>query len=81
MKVKGTARILLEEITREWEFEHQGVEHTFREYEGLEGRRMWLNDEEVDDHDTDILDGMSALDICEFCIEYEYNQTYNKCQS
>ena len=57
MKVKGTARILLQEITREWEFEHNGEEHTFREYEGMEGRRMWLDD-------------MSAYDIYEHCSEY-----------
>mgnify|MGYP000104732648 FL=1 len=70
MKVKGTARILLQEITREWEFEHNGEEHTFREYEGVEGRRMWLDDEEVDDQEEEILDDMSAYDIYEHCSEY-----------
>jgi hypothetical protein len=70
MKVKGTARILLQEITREWEFEHNGEEHTFREYEGMEGRRMWLDDEEVDDQEEEILDDMSAYDIYEHCSEY-----------
>ena len=70
MKVKGTARFLLQEITREWEFEHNGEEHTFREYEGVEGRRMWLDDEEVDDQEEEILDDMSAYDIYEHCSEY-----------
>tara|TARA_B110000211_G_C13756397_1_gene411149 strand:+ start:84 stop:296 length:213 start_codon:yes stop_codon:yes gene_type:complete len=70
MKVKGTARILLQEITREWEFEHNGEEHTFREYEGVEGRRMWLDGEEVDDQEEEILDDMSAYDIYEHCSEY-----------
>jgi len=70
MEVKGTARILLQEITREWEFEHNGEEHTFREYEGMEGRRMWLDDEEVDDQEEEILDDMSAYDIYEHCSEY-----------
>jgi hypothetical protein len=70
MKVKGTARILLQEITREWEFEHNGEEHTFREYEGMEGRRMWLDGEEVDDQEEEILDDMSAYDIYEHCSEY-----------
>jgi hypothetical protein len=70
MKVKGTARILLQEITREWEFEHNGEEHTFREYEGMEGRRMWLDDEEVDDQEEEILDDMSAYDIYDHCSEY-----------
>ena len=70
MEVKGTARILLQEITREWEFEHNGEEHTFREYEGVEGRRMWLDDEEVDDQEEEILDDMSAYDIYEHCSEY-----------
>jgi hypothetical protein len=70
MKVKGTARILLQEITREWEFEHNGEEHTFREYEGVQGRRMWLDDEEVDDQEEEILDDMSAYDIYEHCSEY-----------
>ncbi len=70
MKVKGTARILLQEITREWEFEHNGEEHTFREYEGVEGRRMWLDDEEVDDQEEEILDDMSAYDIYDHCSEY-----------
>jgi hypothetical protein len=70
MKVKGTARILLQEITREWEFEHNGEEHTFREYEGMEGRRMWLDGEEVDDQEEEILDDMSAYDIYDHCSEY-----------
>ena len=70
MEVKGTARILLQEITREWEFEHNGEEHTFREYEGVQGRRMWLDDEEVDDQEEEILDDMSAYDIYEHCSEY-----------
>ena len=70
MEVKGTARILLQEITREWEFEHNGEEHTFREYEGMEGRRMWLDDEEVDDQEEEILDDMSAYDIYDHCSEY-----------
>jgi hypothetical protein len=70
MEVKGTARILLQEITREWEFEHNGEEHTFREYEGMEGRRMWLDGEEVDDQEEEILDDMSAYDIYEHCSEY-----------
>ena len=70
MKVKGTARILLQQITREWEFEHNGEEHTFREYEGMEGRRMWLDDEEVDDQEEEILDDMSAYDIYYHCSEY-----------
>ena len=70
MEVKGTARILLQEITREWEFEHNGEEHTFREYEGVEGRRMWLDDEEVDDQEEEILDDMSAYDIYDHCSEY-----------
>ena len=70
MEVKDTARILLNEITREWEFEHNGEEHTFREYEGMEGRRMWLDGEEVDDQEEEILDDMSAYDIYEHCSEY-----------
>ena len=70
MEVKGTSRILLQEITREWEFEHNGEEHTFREYEGVEGRRMWLDDEEVDDQEEEILDDMSAYDIYDHCSEY-----------
>ena len=70
MEVKGTARILLQEITREWEFEHNGEEHTFREYEGMEGRRMWLDGEEVDDQEEEILYDMSAYDIYEHCSEY-----------
>jgi len=70
MEVKGTARILLQEITREWEFEHNGEEHTFREYEGMEGRRMWLDGEEVDDQEEEILDDMSAYDIYDHCSEY-----------
>jgi len=73
MEVKGTARILLHDVTREWEFEHNGEEHTFREYEGNDGRRMWLDGDEVDDQDEEILDGMSAYDIYEYCSEYEYN--------
>ena len=73
MKVKDTARFLLHEITREWEFEHNGEDHTFREYEGMDGRRMWLDGEEVDDQEEEILDDMSAYDIYEHCSEYEYN--------
>ncbi len=73
MKVKDTARFLLQEITREWEFEHNGEDHTFREYEGMDGRRMWLDGEEVDDQEEEILDDMSAYDIYEHCSEYEYN--------
>lgn len=73
MEVQSTARFLLQEITREWEFKHNGKEHTFREYEGMDGRRMWLDGEEVDDHEEVILDGMSAYDIYEYCSEYEYN--------
>ena len=73
MKVKGTARILLHDVTREWEFEHNGEEHTFREYEGMDGRIMWLDGEEVDDQEEEILDDMSAYDIYEHCSEYEYN--------
>jgi hypothetical protein len=75
MKVKGTARILLHDVTREWEFEHDGEEHTFREYEGHDGRMMWLDGEEVDDEEEEILDDMTAEDIYDYCSEYEYEQT------
>lgn len=70
MKVKGGPRILLQEITREWEFEHEGQEHTFREYEGLEGRRMWLDGEEIDDFDEELLGDLTAHCIFEYCNEY-----------
>ena len=75
MKIKGTARILLEEITREWEFEHDGEDYTFREYEGVQGRQMWLDGEEIDDFDEEIeiLNGMTAYDLQDECITYEYN--------
>ena len=74
MKVKGTARILLHEVTREWEFEYDGQEHTFREYEGLNGRQMWLDGEEVDEQEEEILGDMTAEDIYDYCSEYEYEQ-------
>lgn len=78
MKIKGTARILLEEITREWEFEHEGKNYTFREYEGVQGRQMWLDGEEIDDFDEPIeeLNDMTAYDIQDECISYEYNQKH-----
>lgn len=69
IKVKGEPRILLHEMTREWEFEHQGVQHTFREYEGLDGRQMWFNGEEVEDFDSEILGELSAYDIYCICSE------------
>ena len=34
---------------------------------------MWLDGEEVDDHEEVILDDMSAYDIFEYCSEYEHN--------
>ena len=34
---------------------------------------MWLDGEEVDDHEEVILDDMSAYDIFEYCSEYELN--------
>ena len=73
MKIKDTARYLLQEITREWEFEHKAQVYTFREYEGMDGQRMWFNGEEVDDIEEVILDGMTAYDIFEYCSEYELN--------
>ena len=73
MEVTHPARFLLQEITREWEFEHNGEEHTFREYEGMDGRIMWLDGEEVDDQEEEILDDMSAYDIYEHCSEFELN--------
>lgn len=74
MKIKGTARILLHEVTREWEFEDEGQDHTFREYEGVHGRQMWLDGEEIDNFDEEILNEMTAYEIFEHCSEYDYNQ-------
>ena len=75
MKVKDTARILLNEITREWEFEHNGKEHTFRVYEGLNGMQIWLDGEEVDYCDDEIvLDEMTADEIREICMDFEASQ-------
>jgi hypothetical protein len=77
MKVKDTARILLNEITREWEFEHNGKEHTFRVYEGLHGMQMWLDGEEVDYcNDEVVLDDMTGEEIRETCMDFEYTN-YN----
>jgi hypothetical protein len=70
LKVKGSPRILLQEITREWEFEYEGKEYTFREYEGIEGRRMWLDGEEIDDFDEELLNELTAYAIYEICNEY-----------
>lgn len=75
MKVKDTARILLNEITREWEFEHNGTNHTFRVYEGLQGMYMWLDGKEVDYASEEIvLDDMSGIEIYEYCTEFEHKQ-------
>jgi hypothetical protein len=72
MKVKDTARILLNEITREWEFEHNGEEHTFRVYEGMDSMMIWLDGDEVDYIDEEVvLDDMSALDVYELCMDFE----------
>ena len=72
MEVKDTARILLNEITREWEFEHNGKEHTFRVYEGIDGMMIWLDGDEVDYIDEEIiLDDMSALAVYELCMDFE----------
>jgi len=72
MKVTRGPRFLLQEITREWDFEHNGEYHTLREYEGMEGRRMWFDDEEVYNMDEDILlDGMTAMDNYEEVYQYE----------
>jgi hypothetical protein len=62
-KVTRGPRILLQELTREWEFELDGSEYTFREYEGVHGRQMWLDDTEIDDFDDPILDDLTAYDI------------------
>jgi len=70
LKVKGSPRILLQEITREWEFEYEGKEYMFREYEGIEGRRMWLDGEEIDDFDEELLNELTAYAIYEICNEY-----------
>ena len=56
-------RTLLEEITIEWEFEHNGETHTIREYSGIDGHQVWFNDQVVADSSNDLLDGMSATDI------------------
>ena len=74
MKVKDSARILLNEITREWEFEHNGKEHTFRVYEGIDGMMIWLDGDEIDYIDDEIvLDGMTGEEIREICMSFEFD--------
>lgn len=61
---------LLEEITKEWEFEYKGETYTIREYEGLNGHQVWFNGQEVYELEEIILDEMDTYSILELVKEY-----------
>ena len=80
MNIKGKAKILHQDgddFTKEWEFEYNGKDHIFRIFDGSNTKRMWLDGEEVNDYEEDIiLDDLTGSDIYEECVYQD--RTFNK---